>query len=181
MRKIIVYIASSFDQYIAKPDGNIDWLNDPEFIVEGEDFGYQPFLDSVDTTLMGNSTYQEILGFDIPFPYAEKTNYVFSKSKTGKDQHVKFVNEDIPSFVRDLKQQDGNHIWLIGGGQINTLLFDHQLIDRIILTIMPIRLGAGIPLFKDSEYSGKLKLESSKAYASGVVQLTYDCHHSPSQ
>ncbi len=173
MRKLKLYIAASLDGFIAKPDGNVDWLNDPDFMIEGEDFGYKEFLDTIDTTLMGNSTYQEILGFGKPFPYPEKVNYVFTKSNHQDNENVKFINSDIHHFVQELKSQNGSDIWLIGGGKINTVMMDHELIDEIILTVMPICLGEGIPLFSPGSKSVKWKLSSSRAYESGVVQLVY--------
>ncbi len=80
MREVILYSASSLDSYIARTDGRVDWLEYPRFTLPGEDFGYEEFLKSVDTTLMGNNTYQLILGFGGPFPYRDTTNYVFSRS-----------------------------------------------------------------------------------------------------
>ena len=80
MREVILYSASSLDSYIARTDGRVDWLEYPRFTLPGEDFGYEKFLKSVDTTLMGNNTYQLILGFGGPFPYPDTTNYVFSRS-----------------------------------------------------------------------------------------------------
>ncbi|MEM9937024.1 MAG: dihydrofolate reductase, partial [Bacteroidota bacterium] len=69
------------------------------------------------TTLMGNGTYRLVQSFDVPFPYPDKTNYVFTKdSSLTKDEHVHFVSGDIISFVKELKAQEGKHIWLVGGG-----------------------------------------------------------------
>ncbi|MEQ8337241.1 MAG: dihydrofolate reductase family protein [Cyclobacteriaceae bacterium] len=173
MRKLILYIATSIEGYIARPDGDVKWLEDQDFMIEGEDFGYQKFLETIDTTLMGNSTYKEILGFGVPFPYPDKDNYVFTKSKQKDNEFVRFINSDIPAFVRNLKTQEGKDIWLIGGGKINMVMMEHGLIDQIILTVMPVCLGDGIPLFSPGSKSVKWKLSSSRPYDSGVVQLIY--------
>jgi dihydrofolate reductase len=78
MRKLKLYIACSFDHFIARANGDVSWLELPEYAIKGEDYGYADFYDSIDTTIMGNTTYKIIKGFDIPFPYKDKKNYVFS-------------------------------------------------------------------------------------------------------
>ena len=178
MRQVVLYIAASLDNFIARPDGNIDWLHYDEYEVEGEDYGYHEFYDSIDTTLMGNKTYRVTLGFNMPFPYPDKTNYVFTRSENMKDNDdVQFVNEDIIAFTRQLKNEAGKDIWLVGGGQINSLFFRHDLIDKIVLTIIPIVLGAGIPLFDGPSRETKFKLKSTKPFDSGLVQLVYQKDH----
>ncbi|MFT2007270.1 dihydrofolate reductase family protein [Pontibacter sp. 13R65] len=173
MRKIILYIAASLDGYIARPDGNVEWLHDAEFALPGEDFHYSSFLETIDTTLMGNSTYKAVLGFDMPFPYPDKTNYVFSRSSENKDtEFVKFVSTDAITFIKELKEQPGKDIWLIGGGQLNTLVLNAGLLDEIILTYIPILLGKGIPLFAEGVQEQKLQVESNHCYDNGFVQST---------
>ena len=173
MRKVILYIAASLDNFIARPDGNVDWLSSPEFLIPGEDYGYGDFYLTIDTTLMGNSTYRFIQEQDVPFPYPDKRNYVFSRSAQNRDtEFVNFILEDPADFVRRLKQETGQDIWLIGGGQINGILLNNGLIDKIILTIIPLTLGEGIPLFHGKYKEVKFNLEASKSYQSGIVQLT---------
>ena len=175
MRKIILYIAASIDNYIARKDGSVDWLDDPDYAVEGEDYGYASFYESIDTTLMGNATYQEVLGFDVPFPYPDKTNYVFSRSMhEEKAEFVKFISSDILEFITQLKEKEGKDIWLIGGGQINTIFLENGLIDQLILTIIPITLGDGIPLFQKSSIETKFVLEKNRSFKSGLIQLTFN-------
>lgn len=174
MRNVILYIAASLDSYIARQDGNVDWLDYPDYQLPNEDYGYPDFYKSIDTTLMGNNTYKMILGFDVPFPYPEKTNYVFTRSTDKQDNgFVKFISGDIAEFVRQLKNGQGQDIWLIGGGQINTLLLNNDLIDKIILTLIPITIGQGIPLFDGKGKETKFTFETSKSYDSGLVQLTF--------
>jgi dihydrofolate reductase len=175
MRKVILYIAASLDNYIARPDGNVDWLHDPENTLQDEDYGYKEFYESIDTTLMGYNTYREIEGFDVPFPYPDKTNYVFTRSPDHRDtEFVKFISGNIMDFVRDLKAKEGTDIWLIGGGQINTLMLNNQLIDKMILTLIPIVLGTGIPLFPGNSSEIKFRRTSGKCFENGVVQWTLD-------
>ncbi|GGG07134.1 dihydrofolate reductase family protein [Pontibacter amylolyticus] len=177
MRKIILYIAASTDGYIARPDGNIDWLHDKKYNIPDEDFGYSAFLQTIDTTLMGHNTYREILGFDMPFPYPELKNYVFSRSKQEEAEHVSFVRDGAVDFIEKLKEQPGKDIWLIGGGMLNATVLNAGLLDEIILTYIPIVLGKGIPLFSAETEEHKLKLipTENKLYRNGFLQVRYSC------
>lgn len=172
MRKIILYSASSLDFFIARKNGEVDWLF-VEGDDEGEDYGYAEFFSSIDTTLMGNKTYQQVLGFG-DFPYSEKENYVFTKNKElQKDENVNFVSEKPIDFIRDLKNMKEKDIWLIGGGKINQILLENNLIDEIILSVHPIILGDGIALFDNSLKEIPIKLIQTKNYKSGLVKLHY--------
>ena len=175
MRKIVLYIATSIDGFIAKSDGSVEWLETIPNPTK-TDYGYYEFYDSIDTTLMGNATYQQVLSFDIPFPYSGKTNYVFSRTQHADNEDVKFISKDIVEFVKELKAQVGNDVWLVGGGNLNAFFLENGLIDKMIVSVMPIVLGSGIPLFganaKDVEVQFSLKKTTS--FESGVVQLVYE-------
>jgi dihydrofolate reductase len=173
MRQVILYIAASLDNYIARPDGRVDWLSSPDYLLPDEDYGYHEFYAAIDTTLMGNNTYRFILEQAVPFPYPDKTNYVFSRSAKNRDtEFVRFIYQDPAGLVRQLKRQTGEDIWLVGGGQINTLLLNNDLIDKMILTLFPLTLGDGIPLFHGNYKEVKFSTGESKSYQNGIVQLT---------
>ena len=177
MRKIKLYIASSLNGYISKPDGNVDWLdaipNPKQY-----DYGYYDFYDSCGVTLQGNNTYKFILDSGYDFPYSATKNYVFTRNKSLKDnKDVTFVRENIADFVRSLKKEEGKDIWLIGGGQINTLLLDNQLIDEIWIHLMPIVLNDGISLFKTLAKDTQLELISSKPFDTGVVEMKFKVNY----
>lgn len=169
MRKIVLFVATSIDGYIAGKDGNVDWL-----FTEG-DFGYQAFYDSIDTTLMGFNTFDFISQFE-EFPYEDKKNYVFTRRKRDtKDKPVEFVYGDVVSFIQKLKEEDGKNIWLVGGGQINSILLNANLIDQMIISIHPTALGDGIKLFKDERPNNfNFKLVKHEVFERGLVQLTYN-------
>ena len=174
MRDLVLYIATSIDGYIAKPDGGIDWLHNPSFEIPNEDYGYTDFYESIDATLMGNKTYQQVLGFDVPFPYPDKKNYVFSRnSELEEDENVKYIREDIATFTKNLKSKQGKNIWLVGGAQINSVLLQAGLIDKIILTLIPVTIGDGIPLFQKNDVETSFELVDTHSYTSGLVQLVY--------
>ena len=164
MRKLKLYAAASLDGFIAGPRGEIDWLD-----VAG-DYGYAEFYESIDTTLMGSLTYRVALS--VPeFPYPDKTNYVFTRSPSQPDtEHVRFVSGDISGFVRSLKEEPGEGIWLVGGGQINTVMLNAGLIDEVSLTLFPLVLGHGIPLFAPGAALSRFETVGCETYETGLVQ-----------
>lgn len=173
MRKLIVYIAVSLDGYIATEDGGIDWLTgfpNPD----NNDYGYARFFATVDTTLMGYKTYQDVLRLAENFPYPDTTNYVFSRSPKPEAPYVTFTNGDsIPSLVQQLKAQDGKNIWLIGGGELNAAFLQHDLIDEMIIHTIPVVLGTGRPLFAGNVQK-TFKVKDIKLYDTGVVETRYE-------
>lgn len=174
MRPLILYIATSTDGFIATEQGDTSWLHDPAFEIPGEDFGYTDLLKNCDTTLMGNSTYKAVLGFDMPFPYPNHQNFVFTKTPpTTSAEFVTFITEAPATFVANLKQQPGKSIWLIGGSQINQLLFEANLIDKIILTQVPKTLNNGIPLFTKTGTLSTFKIQEKVSFLNGFEQTTY--------
>ena len=174
MRKIKLYIASSLDSFIAGENGSVDWL------FSDADYGYAKFYNSIDTILVGRKTYEQSLTFE-EYPYKGKKVYVFThnakeqkkKKKTTAD--VEYIDKDIPEFVMRLIQQpfSNRDIWLLGGGEILSLFLNSELVDEIILSVHPIILGKGIPLFKNIKKSVKLRLLESIPFESGLVQLRY--------
>jgi dihydrofolate reductase len=107
---------------------------------------------------MGKGTYDVVRGFDMEYPYSMYKNYVFSKSVTGSDEYATFIDEDIKAFIKDLKQQPGKDIWLIGGGKLAREFFKENLIDEFQLAIAPIVLGKGIPLYTGEDITQKYTL-----------------------
>jgi dihydrofolate reductase len=170
VRKIKLFIASSLDGYIAREDGSIDWL-----YTDG-DYGYTQFYNSVDTIIMGRRTYDKVLDFGVEYPYKDKKNYVFTQKSSGrrreKDQNVQFI-ADVIEFVKELIQSPGKDIWLVGGADIISIFLNAEMLDEIILSIHPILLGKGIPLFKNLQRQLNLKLVKSIPYENGLMQLHY--------
>ena len=173
MKKIKSYIAISLNGKIAKEDGSVEWL-DAIPNPDKEDYGYTAFYDSIDTTIQGYTTYKQIIDWGIEFPYVGKKNYVLSR-KQGLEhtEHVTFLGENHIDAIKEIKNQEGNDIWLIGGGLINTLLLNADLIDEIYVFVMPIVLSTGIELFGALPNETHLKLIESKNYNSGVIEMRY--------
>lgn len=166
MRKVILYSATSLDNFISTKDGSVDWL------FTDSHYGYFEFYASIDTTLMGNKTYEKVLSFGGEFPYKDCKNFIFTTKKNRKNTvDVTFISENIIEFIKELKNQKGKNIWLIGGGQINTLLLNAGLIDEMVLSVHPTILGDGIRLFENLPKYSDFILMNTKSYSSGLVQL----------
>jgi len=163
-KKVILYIATSLDGFIARKNGSVDWLPQPE---NSEDFGMKKFLDSIGIVILGNTTYKEFKA-----PYPKKKCYVFSRKNSGKEDNITYVNGDVKHFIDTLSDENGN-IWLVGGAEIIKEFLKNNLIDEFIITVIPTVLGEGIPLFAEECGEHKLKLQNIKSYDSGVVQIHY--------
>lgn len=172
-KKVILYIAMSLDGYIAKPDNDISWLS----VVEqpNEDYGYQAFVDSIDTVLMGRKTYEKVLTFGVEFPHKGRKCYIISKSRQGEDDNVEFYDGDLSDLIASIKEHGDStkNILVDGGASLANSLIDQNLIDEFIISIIPIILGDGIKLFHNTLHEQSLKLIKSESFASGLVQLTY--------
>jgi dihydrofolate reductase len=172
MKKVVLYVAASLDGYIARKDGTIDWLPLP--VPGAEDYGYEAFLATVDTLLMGRKTYEQVLTLG-PWPYAGRRCLVFSGTRGGqRDAHAEFVDCDIAACVRDLKATSGEGvIWLVGGAEIIAPCLAGEVVDEIILTTVPVLLGEGIRLFPETSWTTRLRVQDVRAYPDGLVQQTY--------
>lgn len=170
-RKLILFIATSLDGYIASIDDSLDWL----FKVEGEgDNGYAKFYETVDTVLMGRRTYDWILKHEHgDFPYKNKECYVFSRSPMVDNTNVRFLDDDIVRFTQKLKNEEGKNIWIVGGGEFIHSFIKEKLIDELIMTIAPILIGKGISLFKQGDYELELSLKDTKRF-NQFVELHYE-------
>jgi dihydrofolate reductase len=166
MRKLILFIATSLDGYTAGPNGEIDWL------FADQDYGYRDFYARIDTVLMGRKTYELSLSF-ADYPYPGAAAYVFSRTARRPDEQVHFVAGDVGAFVQQLKRQPGRDIWLVGGGQIVRECLVADAIDELVISVHPILLGAGLPLFPPGFPRRGLALHSVQHFHSGLVQTTY--------
>lgn len=122
---------------------------------------------------MGRKTYEQVLTFG-EYPYKEKKTYVFTKTSFQADNNTEFVAKDVKKFVDSLRQVDGKNIWLVGGSLLIYYFISKNLVDELILSIHPIILGEGIPLFAHQTNATSLKLTRCQRYSSGLVQLSYN-------
>lgn len=173
--KTTVYIATSLDGFIARPNGDLDWLPGIGDADTGEDYGYQAFMDSVDVLVMGRNTYAIVRAFD-PWPYGDKRVVVLSRSLTEIDPKspstVELRASSPVELVDELQAAGMQHAYIDGGKVIQSFL-NAGLIDEMIITRIPVLIGTGIPLFGPLEQDVKLQHVETRSYASGLVQSTY--------
>ncbi|MGG7057335.1 dihydrofolate reductase family protein [Clostridium nigeriense] len=169
-RKVILYIAVSLDNYIARENGEVDWL-----VGDGSnpnvDNGYEEFYKNIDTVIIGKSTYDQVLSWG-EYPYKGCKGYVYTRSKVESNEDVEFTCEDPKELIYRLKKQEGKDIWIVGGAEIVDIFLKDNLIDEFIIATIPTILGKGIPLFKENNKEIKLKLVESKIF-DGIVQNHY--------
>lgn len=172
-RKVILYIAVSLDGYIADRDGNIDWLGGQD---EGDetDYGYEEFIKGVDTILMGKNTYRQVSTELSPqvWPYPGRKTYVFTHQQEQDRPEIQFTGEEPQELVRRLKAGSGKNIWVCGGSDLANQLMAADIIDEFHLTIMPVILGGGLPLFARNHPRLKLKVEQVQEI-NGVIDIVY--------
>ena len=171
-RRVIVHIGTSADGYIARPDGDLEWLTSrpapPGFYGMGE------FVKSVDTKLLGRKTYEGSVRLGAKFDSGDRY-IVFSRQPrpASAPRSVEFVSDPIGPFVRELRQQSGKDIWLMGGGDLIASFLDAQAIDELVLTVAPVFIGDGIPLISRRHRHVLLESRSVERFDDGVVQLRY--------
>jgi dihydrofolate reductase len=168
-RKIIVNIATSADGYVARPDGDLEWLTSrpaPKGF-----YGMGEFMQSIDEKVLGRKTYEVSVQLGAKFD----RHYVFSHQPppTSVPSGVEFINDPIPAFAKRLKNGKGKNIWLMGGGDIIASFLDAGAIDQFIVSIVPVFIGEGIPLIAPRHRHVPLRLHSVTPFPDGVVQVHY--------
>lgn len=171
-RNVIVHIATSADGYIARRDGDVDWLTSrpkPKGF-----YGLGAFAQSIDTKLIGRKTYEWSRRLGASFDGKTRT-IVFSRQPPPADapKGVEFVSGAIGPFVSRLREQPGKDIWLMGGGDLIASFLDERAIDELVITVTPVIIGEGIPLIGGRHRHVPLNLQSVERFDDGVVQLRY--------
>ncbi len=187
MRELTYFVAVSLDGYIAAPDhtfdaipvqgDHIDWIGreypDTLPTVGLQMLGLEADTSRFDTVLMGWNTYAAGFAAGVTDPYQHLRQYVFSRAHDKADGDIVLTDRDPVAVVRELKAEPtGTGIWLCGGGQLASTLFDE--IDRFVFKVNPVLLGAGIPVFAERGYSPRtLTRVASRQFESGVVVNEY--------
>jgi dihydrofolate reductase len=170
-RKLILYIATSLDGYIAQPNDDLSFLNLVQ--KEGEDYGYHAFIGNVDTVIVGRKTYDWVMAQVAEFPHADKETYVITRTERPQKGKVHFYTSDLTQLVRRLKSVEGKNIFCDGGAEVVNELLKNKLIDELIISVIPVLTGEGTRLFKDGRPFQTLQLVSAKSFDTGLVQLHY--------
>lgn len=173
MRTLVIYIATSLDGYIAKPNDDLSFLKVVE--KEGEDYGYAKFAATIDTIIIGRRTYDWVLREIGPSYYdnGERDVYVITRTEKPGIGRTIFYTGDLTELVHELKSGEGKNIYCDGGAEIINELLQHDLIDEIIISVIPILVGDGIRLFKDGRPEQQLELVGTKTFDTGLTQLHY--------
>ncbi|MEC2063215.1 dihydrofolate reductase family protein [Bacillus inaquosorum] len=177
-RKIILDLAVTLDGFIEGKNGEVDWcIMDP-------DMRFTDFLNQIDTILYGRKSY-DLWGQYIPKnEYSDtekdiwklvhsKKKYVFSRTQNEIDNQAIFLNDNILEEVNKLKKKPGKDIWLYGGASLIKTFINLGLVDEFRLSIHPVVLGEGKPLFMDLKQRINLKMVNTRTFSSGVVQIVY--------
>ena len=170
-RKVIVYIATSLDGFIAKPNDDLGFLSVVQ--KEGEDYGYADFINKVDTVILGRKTYDWVMTQVQEFPHADKNTYVITRTERPETGKTIFYTGDLKSLILNLKNEQGKNIFIDGGAEIVNELLKHQLIDEFIISVIPVLIGGGTKLFSDGRPEQRLVLVKATAFDTGLVQLHY--------
>jgi dihydrofolate reductase len=171
MRRIVLGLAVSLDGFIEGPNGEYDWC------FTDQDYGLSSFFKSIDTIFMGRKSYEVANQSAETNPWKGMTTYLFSRTmKKAPSEDVRLARgiEDVKSIII----QPGKDIWLFGGAELTTAFLNAGLVDELWLSVHPILLGSGKPLFQNIDGRKPLKLVESKAYDTGLVSLKYTQYES---
>jgi dihydrofolate reductase len=186
MPKIKLFIATTLDGFIARENGSLDWLEgsgdgdqasteETPSDQEKHDGGYGKFIADIDVLIMGRKTYEKVLDLGVEWPYSDQKTYVVTSNKDYKTKtdNTFVLNELNEKVIEEMKTISKKNIWLVGGGQLITEFINHDAVDEMTITIIPIILGKGIRLFTDDTQETKLELVDTESWGSGMVNLTY--------
>ncbi len=169
MAEVVYYVASSVDGYIATADGGTEWLNP----YPAGEYGYVEFYSSVQAAVVGRQTYEQIAAYE-KWPFAGKPMLVFSHRSFRPGSPDTTVTSAAPAeVVAELEGRGLSRVWLVGGGELAGSFRREGLITEYVVTLIPVLLGAGVPLFAPPGPQEQLSLTDSRSFPDGVVQLRY--------
>lgn len=173
MRTVSLFIATSLDGYIAKPNDDLSFLKSVE--KEGEDYGYAEFTATIDTIILGRKTFDWVakeIGTS-HYDNGEREVYVITRTERESVGKIKFYTGSIAALVRQLKSKAGKNIYCDGGAEVINQLLKYDLIDELIISVIPVLVGDGTRLFKDGRPEQQLELLTAKTFDTGLTQLHY--------
>jgi dihydrofolate reductase len=173
MPTLSLFIASSLDGYIAKPNDDLSFLKIVER--EGEDYGYAAFTANIDAIILGRKTYDYVVKAIGAGHYENgaKDVYVITRTERPSVGKTIFYTGPLTDLVQHLKLENKQNIYCDGGAEIIHELLQHDLIDEFIISVIPVLLGQGTRLFKDNRPEQSLQLLKATSFESGLVQLHY--------
>lgn len=165
---VTLFIAASLDGYIAGPDDDLSWL------FTDADYGFSSFYADVDTLIMGRGTYEVVLTFG-EWPYPGKRTVVVSRNPEVDidSPDTELYSDDLPGLITKLTEQGCENVWLVGGGELVRSFLEQGLLDQITVSMHPILLGTGVPLFPGGFRRTMLMLKDTNVFDGGLVQMNY--------
>jgi dihydrofolate reductase len=171
MTQLIYYVAVSLDGFVAPPDGSVDWL--APYNADDEDYGFREFYASVDALVEGSQTYEQALTFGA-WPHPGKPCWVVTRRPlTSSRPEVRFSSADPVELLRQIAAQGHQRVWLVGGSRLAASFRTAGLITDYVLSVVPVLLGDGRPLFGHPGPRESVRLLESRQYPRGLVQLRY--------
>lgn len=173
MRKLSLFIATSLDGYISKPNDDLSFLKLVE--KEGEDYGYIEFTANIDTIILGRKTYDYVLKEigSSHYDNGQRDVYVITRTERPRVGRTTFYTGRLTELVQRLKSESGKNIYCDGGAEIINELLMHDLIDEFIISFIPVLVGKGTRLFKDNRPEQQLEFVNAKSFETGLIQLHY--------
>ena len=181
------YVASSLDGYIAESDDTLEWLLKYEGSFEGEGVepvagGYERYYEGVGALVMGSRTYEFILGELAEggdWPYKGKAAWVLSSrdlpEPEGEDVDVRITGANVSELYDEMIAAAGERdLWVVGGGNVASQFADEGLLDEVLVTVVPVVLGDGRPLFDRRLPGGAMRLTGTRPFDNGMVELRYE-------
>jgi dihydrofolate reductase len=169
---VVYYVACSLDGYIATTDGGVDWLE--PFQAGGDDYGFAEFSSSIDALVMGSRTYEFALKHG-PWQAPDKPSWVFThRALPVTHPSITLTAEDPAQVIEAIGARGLERVWLMGGGELAASFRARGLISHYIIAVVPVVLGAGVPLFASTSEQTSLRLIEVKPLPNGLVQLSYE-------
>jgi len=179
--RVTIHMAASLDGFIARKDGNVDWLETSDEFVGGETMDpefVEAFLKTIDCYIMGSRTYETALSFEakgLGWSYGDKPTFVLTRRELPRTRDtVEFYSGDLAQFVNGRLRPAFRSIWFVGGGVVSGECLRLGLADEVRYSILPILIGDGMPFFDKLDRDVALHLVEVKAYRSGMVALRYE-------
>lgn len=162
-RKVILYISQSLDGFIADSKGNVNWIlgNNENY---DSDYGYETFIQNIDTVILGATTYKQITNELSPdkWVYENLQSYVLTRERIKDTPNIKYVNVNMKELINRLQNENGKNIWVCGGASLLNQCVKEDLIDEYQITTVPVILGSGIRLFEENNKKIRLELKDTK-------------------
>ena len=173
--KITIHMVSSLDGFIEAPDGDVSWMSNPDHFDGGKvlkESDIEEYLKKIDCYVMGSKTYEQAL--QLGWPYGEKPVYVFtSRSLSSDNPKVKFLSGNLKQEIQVLIETGFKNIWMVGGAKLTREFLLQGIAEEIVISVMPVILGGGIPFFDNIGKEINLQLTELEVYRDGMVEITY--------